>query len=138
MDLQEIYSDRCVQFLLAGSLALSSLLLVKKKYLSGASFTTKARLDNKTVLITGANSGIGLAAAQDLASRGATVILACRDFNKGQLALRNVKNCSKNPNVFLEMVDLASLDSVKQFSNVIADKFKPINILINNAGINKD
>ena len=134
MDLQELFSDKYFKLLAFGAFAISSLILVKKKYLSGASFDSKACLKNQTVLIPGANSGIGLATAHDLAKRGSTVILACRDPKIGQTALNRVQKSSKNPNVFLEIVDLSSLDSVKQFSKVVLDKFKNVNILINNAG----
>ncbi|CAK9834246.1 Retinol dehydrogenase 12 [Anthophora retusa] len=55
---------------------------------------SNARLVGKTVVITGANCGIGKETARDLYSRGARVILACRDINKAEEAVNDIKECS--------------------------------------------
>ena len=113
----------------------SSLYLFKYKYMGGKSYYSKVRLDGKTVIVTGANSGIGFETALDLSKRGSTVILACRDMNKANKSLAKIKKISKNNNVFVEEIDLANLDSVKEFSNRILLKYDKLNILINNAGV---
>lgn len=93
------------------------------------------RLDDKIVIITGANSGLGYETALDLAKRGALVILACRDLNKAEASRKLIIKKSKNQKIFIEELELSSLDSVKQFSDRINEKYSKIDILINNAGV---
>ena len=93
------------------------------------------KLDGKNIIITGANTGIGYEVALDLAKRNAHVILACRDPKRGQDAVDKIKTESKNENVELELLDLASLKSIKEFSERILKKLNRLDILINNAGI---
>jgi len=78
--------------------------------------------------------GIGYETALNLAQRGARVILGCRDSNKGQRAAQLIRKKSQNQNVSVEILDLASFDSVKQFSTRILNKYENIDFLINNAG----
>jgi len=70
----------------------------------------------------------------DLAKRGATVVLACRDHSRGRDAAEYIRKESGNLNVFFEQIDLADFDSVKSFSQTVLEKFKGVDILINNAG----
>lgn len=95
------------------------------------------KLEGKTVIITGANTGIGKEAAIDLARRGARVICACRSEARGLAALQDIKNKSGSDNVVLMMLDLASLKSVRQFVKDIYAKEERLDILINNAGLGK-
>ncbi len=85
---------------------------------------------DKVALITGANSGIGLEAAKFLSQDGATVILACRNSEKGLEAQSIIGQNSK----FMEL-DLADIASITAFSKAIHDNFPKINLLINNAGV---
>ena len=87
-------------------------------------------IKNKTVIITGANSGIGLETAKALADKGAHVILACRDERKGKQAESIVGNNSKYFHV-----NLASTNSITSFVAKISNEFSDIDILINNAGV---
>ncbi len=80
------------------------------------------------------NKGIGYETALELAKRGANVILGCRDLVKGRRAAQLIKNTSKNPNVSVEVLDLASFDSVKEFANRILTQYDSLDFLINNAG----
>jgi NAD(P)-dependent dehydrogenase (short-subunit alcohol dehydrogenase family) len=80
----------------------------------------------RTIVVTGANSGVGEATARQLAARGATVVLACRNFDKAAAAASRMTG-----KVTVERLDLASLDSVRSFA---ADS-GPIDVLVNNAGI---
>jgi NAD(P)-dependent dehydrogenase (short-subunit alcohol dehydrogenase family) len=84
-------------------------------------------LDNHTVIITGANSGIGRAAARALAGAGAHVVLAVRDTGKGAQAAASIQGSTE-----VRPLDLARLESVQQFA---ADWDGPIDLLINNAGV---
>ena len=94
-----------------------------------APFTTDhiPDLSGRTVIITGANSGIGLAAAQALATAGARVVLAVRDPAKGEAAAADVPGTTE-----VRPLDLARLDSVRAFA---ADWHGDIDLLINNAGV---
>ncbi|XP_070587451.1 dehydrogenase/reductase SDR family member 13-like [Erythrolamprus reginae] len=89
----------------------------------------------KTVLITGANSGIGKATAVDLARRGARVILACRDQARGESAMHDIRRESGNSEVILMILDLASLNSVRSFAQNFLESEPRLDILINNAGV---
>ncbi|MFZ1992464.1 MAG: oxidoreductase [Solirubrobacteraceae bacterium] len=84
-------------------------------------------MTGKTVIVTGANSGIGRAAASALAAAGARVVLAVRNTDKGDAAASQM---SGTPEV--RRLDLASLASVREFAE---GWDRPIEILINNAGI---
>ena len=95
----------------------------------------KARLDGKTVIITGANTGIGLETAVDLAKRNARVLLACRNVERGERAAVKVRKRSGNDNAVFVQLNLASLDSVRKYAAKILEEEPRIDILINNAGI---
>lgn len=124
------------KFALIGLASLASFFyLTKKFYFAGGVCHSKARLDGKTVIITGANTGIGKETALDLAKRGARVILACRDLNKSLQAADEIRKKTGNGNVFVKLLDLASLESVRQFAKEINAQEDRIDILINNAGI---
>ncbi|XP_015258359.1 PREDICTED: retinol dehydrogenase 12-like isoform X1 [Cyprinodon variegatus] len=98
-------------------------------------FTELKRLDGKTVLITGGNSGIGKETAVALATRGARVIIACRDPEKAEKAIREIKLRSRSFNVCHMELDLANLCSVREFCKKFLQKEKNLHILINNAGM---
>lgn len=92
-------------------------------------------LDGKTVIITGANTGIGYETAADLAKRGAKVIIACRNEEKARRAVDRLKNETKNPNISYKILNLASLKSVCKFAEEIIQTEPRLDILINNAGL---
>jgi NAD(P)-dependent dehydrogenase (short-subunit alcohol dehydrogenase family) len=89
----------------------------------------------KTVVITGANSGIGKATATQLAKMGATVVMACRDKERGDAALAEVRAASKNPAVRLMILDLASQASVREFVREFESRYRRLDVLVNNAGV---
>ena len=94
----------------------------------------------KRFLITGGNSGVGYYAAVELARRGGIVVLACRDQAKGQAALKQLKLDAAGPEstagkAELLILDLASLESVRQVSDDLVAQGRPIDCLINNAGV---
>src|SRR5215218_731896 len=80
----------------------------------------------RTFVITGANSGIGLSAARELAGKGAHVVLAVRNTAKGEAAVRTINGSTE-----VRALDLADLASVR----TIADEQEPFDVLINNAGV---
>ncbi|MGB2247310.1 MAG: SDR family oxidoreductase [Alcanivorax sediminis] len=90
---------------------------------------------SKRVLITGGNSGIGLCTAEQLAGRGAEVILACRDQDKGRAAVARIKNAHPSAKVRLFDLDLSDLESVRNSAAVIYRELDHIDVLINNAGV---
>ena len=96
---------------------------------------SKVRLDGKIVIVTGANTGIGLCTVIDLAKRGATIVMACRDMRKGEKALEKAKAESSSKDILLMHLDLSSLDSVRNFAKEFLSKYSKLNILINNAGV---
>ena len=112
-----------------------AVLYAGKMYFQGPKCKSKRRLDGKTVVITGGNSGIGKETAVDLARRGARVIIGCRNLQKGKEALKEIKERSGNSNVFLEELDLASLKSVRTFADKILSLESRVDVLINNAGV---
>ena len=118
-----------------GVVGIGVTIYVTRKYFGGGVCYSKATLHGKTVIITGANTGIGLETAVDLAKRGARVVLACRSVEKGQAAVEVVKSRSKNENVVFIQLDLASLKSVRDFSAKVLQDEARIDILINNAGV---
>ncbi|HEX6360306.1 oxidoreductase [Actinophytocola sp.] len=81
----------------------------------------------RTVILTGANSGIGLTAAQAFAAAGARVILACRNVDKGKAAAATMAD-----SVEVRALDLARLASVTEFADSIDE---PVDVLVNNAGV---
>ncbi|XP_077419005.1 retinol dehydrogenase 13 [Vanacampus margaritifer] len=110
-------------------------LLALRRWLAGGVCRSKARLDGKTVLITGANTGIGKETALDLAQRGARVILACRDLTKAYMAAEYIRQQSGSGNVVVKKLDLASLQSVKDLARDVIINEDRLDILINNAGV---
>lgn len=89
----------------------------------------------RTAIVTGANAGIGLEAACMLAERGAHVVLACRNPEKGKVALARVLESAKKGSAELMALDLSDLDSVKSFAEAFAAKHTRLDLLILNAGV---
>ncbi len=109
--------------------------LANRLYFSGGRCKSKNRLDDKVAIITGGNTGIGYYTALDFARRGAHVILACRDLNKADNAAAEIKKISGNQSVEVQYLDLADLETVRQFSERVHKTHKKVDLLINNAGI---
>lgn len=90
-------------------------------------------LDQKTIIVTGANSGIGKAAARQLASLGARVILACRSAERGAQAVAEIQQISSSKKVELMLVDMSSQQSIRQFVGEFIKRFPRLDVLIHNA-----
>ncbi|XP_060727598.1 retinol dehydrogenase 12 isoform X3 [Tachysurus vachellii] len=93
------------------------------------------RLDGKTALITGGNTGIGKETALDLAARGARVILACRDVEKGEEAAAEIRTRVGGAQVEVRELDLADTYSIRVFAQRFLQEVSHLHILINNAGV---
>ncbi len=93
------------------------------------------QVEDKIVLITGANSGIGKATAEGIASLGATVAMVCRNPERGQKAHQEILKKSKNDNIFLFLADLSLQSEILSLRDQFKDQFERLDVLINNAGV---
>jgi dehydrogenase/reductase SDR family protein 12 len=98
-------------------------------------WTPLPRMEGKVVLITGATSGLGLAAADGFARLGATVWLAVRDRARGEQARASILEHLGEAEVHVERCDLAHLDSVRRFAQRFTVEAPRLDVLVNNAGV---
>lgn len=91
-------------------------------------------MGTKRAVITGANSGIGLATAKALAVRSFDLVLICRNEKRGQAALAEVKAANPDVQVDLITADLGNLNSVRQAAADIRQRYDRVDVLLNNAG----
>ncbi|MDQ6777488.1 MAG: oxidoreductase [Actinomycetota bacterium] len=89
----------------------------------------------RLAVVTGANSGLGLVAARELARAGATVIVACRNAAKGEQALDTIRSAVPGARTEVQQLDLADLASVRAFAARVTEANERVDLLINNAGI---
>lgn len=92
-------------------------------------------MQGKRILITGGNSGIGKVAACELARMGAEIIIAGRASEKTERALKDIRDKSGSDRVTAMTLDLASLQSVRNFTDEFKSKYDSLHVLVNNAGI---
>ena len=91
-------------------------------------------MNDKICVVTGATSGVGLAAAMLLAAKGAQLVLIGRDEARGQAAVANVNSCAKNTTARFFRADLSRLAEVKRVAAELRTSLPKIDVLINNAG----
>jgi len=89
----------------------------------------------RNAIVTGANSGLGLVTARELARAGASVVMACRNLEKGHAAVEQVRAAVPDAQVQLDELDLASLESVRGFAERFKATHDALDLLINNAGV---
>ena len=89
----------------------------------------------RLAVVTGANTGLGFETAQVLAARGAAVVLAVRDIEKGKQAADRIAGTTPGANVMVQPLDLASLDSIRAAAGELRSTHPRIDLLINNAGV---
>jgi NAD(P)-dependent dehydrogenase (short-subunit alcohol dehydrogenase family) len=89
----------------------------------------------RRIVVTGSNSGTGQEAALRLAAAGASVVLAVRSTEKGETAAAGIRAAHPAADVEVRELDLADLVSVRRFASGIVDEERPIDVLVNNAGV---
>jgi NAD(P)-dependent dehydrogenase (short-subunit alcohol dehydrogenase family) len=89
----------------------------------------------RTAVITGANTGLGYETAAALAAKGASVVLAVRNLDKGKEAARRIEQATPGAQVQLRELDLSSLDSIRAAADELRSNHESIDLLINNAGV---
>ncbi len=92
-------------------------------------------MEGKICIITGANSGIGKATAIGLAKMNATIVMLCRDKERGESAQKEIIELTGNNNVDLILCDLSSQKEIRNFAIEFKKKYNNLHILINNAGV---
>ncbi|XP_056871984.1 dehydrogenase/reductase SDR family member 12 [Takifugu flavidus] len=109
----------------------------KSGYEAAAKHFCPADLDvnvtGRSFMITGCNSGIGKAAAQEIASKGGTVHMVCRNRERAEAAREEIVERSKNQNVYVHILDMSSARQVWEFANNFSIN-NTVHVLINNAG----
>ncbi len=91
--------------------------------------------NGRVAVVTGANSGLGLATARELAQASATVVMACRSSARGEEAAAQIRSAVPAAALEVEALDLADLGSVREFAARTAGAHQRLDLLINNAGI---
>jgi NAD(P)-dependent dehydrogenase (short-subunit alcohol dehydrogenase family) len=89
----------------------------------------------RTVVVTGANSGLGYAATKAFAAHGAHVVMACRSLERGRSAREDIETTLDDPHLSLIELDLASLESVQTFVDRFLEEYDHLHVLCNNAGV---
>jgi NAD(P)-dependent dehydrogenase (short-subunit alcohol dehydrogenase family) len=89
----------------------------------------------KLCVVTGANAGIGKETALGLAKLGATVVMVCRDRERGESAQRQIKQKGENKAVELMICDFSSQNSIRQFASDFKNQYDRLDVLVNNAGV---
>ncbi|MDG5775760.1 oxidoreductase [Haloarculaceae archaeon H-GB2-1] len=92
-------------------------------------------LSGATVVVTGANSGIGFEATREFARHGATVVMACRSVERGERARTTLLEDDPAGSLTVVELDLADLDSVRSFAESVRDSADGLDVLCNNAGV---
>lgn len=89
----------------------------------------------KVCIVTGANAGLGYEIALGLAEKGATVVMACRSLDRGQRAAAEIGKSAPSAKPELMALDLASLDSIKAFTQTFKENHDRLDVLVNNGGL---
>jgi len=122
--------------LIGGIIVIGLILYLLRKWLRGPTkgSDVNVNLDNKVVVITGCNTGIGKITAHEISKKGARIIMLCRNTEKADEAATEIRKDTGNQ-VDVHKLDLSSLKSVRECAQILLDKEDKIDILINNAGI---
>src|SRR5690348_14914942 len=89
----------------------------------------------RVAIVTGANTGLGFDTARVLAQKGASVVLAVRDVQKGAAAAERIRAQAPSADVRVQALDLGSLVSVRGAAAALRQEYPRIDLLINNAGV---
>ncbi|XP_073438783.1 retinol dehydrogenase 12-like isoform X2 [Dendrobates tinctorius] len=129
------YSAEETMYMFVTVLAALVLTLLRRRFRSRRLCLDPKRLDGKTVLITGGASGIGKETAIALARRGARVHITSHDDQKGEAALRHIKKESASMNIRFWNLNLADLQSIRNFCKEFLKNESRLDVLINNDGV---
>ncbi|GAB0091559.1 retinol dehydrogenase 12 [Sergentomyia squamirostris] len=130
------YSPLSYERFLFGAIIASLGIFVYRRYIEGGQFKRDhVKMDGKVVIITGANTGIGKETAMDLARRNAKIYLACRDFDRCEVARKEIMEKTGNQQIFNRLLDLSNQKSVRDFVVKFSKDEKKLDVLINNAGV---
>mmetsp|Transcript_19165 Transcript_19165/g.53448 ORF Transcript_19165/g.53448 Transcript_19165/m.53448 type:complete len:344 (+) Transcript_19165:72-1103(+) len=99
------------------------------------SFTPSRDLHGCVAVVTGANSGLGKATSQELASYGVKVIMACRSTRRGEEAMRYIKARVIGADLEVWQLDVSSISSIDSFTTALTKQFPKLDFLVNNAGV---
>ncbi len=91
------------------------------------------RLKGKIAIVTGANSGMGMATTEALSDEGATVIMLCRNGERGKEAVAKLTE-NRSRDLDLILCDLGDYESIRNFVKTVKEKYDHIDVLVNNAG----
>jgi NAD(P)-dependent dehydrogenase (short-subunit alcohol dehydrogenase family) len=103
--------------------------------MSGWSARDVPSQSGRVAIVTGANSGLGLVTARELARAGASVVLGCRDTGRGAKAAEQIRAAVPDAELDLQSLDLASLASIADFAGRVTSSYDGIDLLVNNAGV---
>uniref|UniRef100_A0A182IQH9 Short-chain dehydrogenase n=1 Tax=Anopheles atroparvus TaxID=41427 RepID=A0A182IQH9_ANOAO len=103
--------------------------------IEGGQFRKSTRCDGKVILITGANTGIGKETARELLMRGGKVYIACRSLERANQARDDIVAQTGLSDIHVRELDLASMESIRQFARSFLAEEKRLDLLINNAGV---
>ncbi len=92
-------------------------------------------LNNKIIIVTGSNTGVGFECAKAFAIKGATVIMACRTVIKGEQAKNKILDINSKAKIEVMKLNLGDLSSIQNFANNFKEKYSRLDILLNNAGM---
>ncbi len=92
-------------------------------------------MTGKTCVVTGANSGVGFEVSRLLAGSGAAVVLVCRDRDRGEAAIAQIKETVPSARLSLGIADLASTSQVRDLGETLLESLPAIDLLVNNAGV---
>jgi retinol dehydrogenase-12 len=109
-------------------------LYLLRRYLNGPATSHSKSMINKTVIVTGSNTGIGKETAFDLLEKGARVIFACRDETRTMKSIDEVSNKKFKENAFFMKLDISSYSSIDGFVKDFKKRFGKCDVLVNNAG----
>jgi NAD(P)-dependent dehydrogenase (short-subunit alcohol dehydrogenase family) len=103
--------------------------------MSGWTAGEMSAMDGATVVVTGANSGLGYEGTKAFADAGATVVMACRSEDRGEEAAAEIRRSVSDGELDVRVCDLADLDSVAAFAEGVSEAYDGIDVLCNNAGV---
>lgn len=102
---------------------------------NGIAHDFKENIENKVVIVTGCNAGIGKETVRALSNEGAKVIMACRNLGKAEKARDEIKSTNPKADLLPMLLDISSFESIRTFVDDFHKLNLPLNVLINNAGV---